>query len=425
MKYIYLFIVLIIFSAASSQPEMSRRAEPEGPRFFYDVVNSAVSEGPSSVSAVQVYVEILLDDLQFLKIADGYEANFELSAVLYDRKGEQIDGIIKQESVFVTDYDQTNSRDIFTLTHTVFENLSPGTHSISISVLDEETQLSTTQKDKFKVRDFSKLSLSDIMFANKIEKDSTGLRVRPQVTTPGKGLYDKSFAYVEIYNPGQDAECEIKYEIFGEQSKTKIENKKVKKIFAGKNHDYMPIPVDSLSHDTYRLRVFVKGEKESDRVEKRFYIRWIGLPSNAKDLDTAIEQLKYVASRKEWKKLKKLEGDERLEAFNDFWKSHDPTPGTAVNEAMEAHYARIEYANRHFSVMQREGWQTDMGMLFILLGAPDDIQRNAYPINQKPYEIWHYYRINRQFVFYDDTGFGDYRFASPYSIYEIQRYIRD
>ncbi len=29
-------------------------------------------------------------------------------------------------------------------------------------------------------------------------------------------------------------------------------------------------------------------------------------------------------------------------------------------------------------------------------------------------QTWHYYRINRNFTFYDENGFGDYRLSTPY-----------
>ena len=148
------------------------------------------------------------------------------------------------------------------------------------------------------------------------------------------------------------------------------------------------------------------------------------MPTNARDLDAAIEQVRYVATREEWKRLKKAKGEDRIKEFKLFWKRHDPTPGTEANEAMEAHYSRVAYANQNFSVMQREGWRTDMGMVFIILGAPDDIERNAYPRYSKPYQIWRYYRYNRELLFYDQTGFGDYRLYTPFSIYEFQRYLR-
>ena len=139
------------------------------------------------------------------------------------------------------------------------------------------------------------------------------------------------------------------------------------------------------------------------------------------DLNDAIEQLKYIASRKEYKKLKKSDNSKKFEVFKQFWKRRDPTPGTEVNEAMDEHYARVEYANQNFSVMQRKGWRTDMGMVYIILGPPDDIERNHYPIDSRPWERWYYYRINRSFLYFDYSGFGEYRLYTPFSIYEFQR----
>ena len=182
--------------------------------------------------------------------------------------------------------------------------------------------------------------------------------------------------------------------------------------------------VDSLEHDSYNVKIKVIAGKEEDKTEKTFYVRWEGLPSNAQDLETAIEQVKYIATRGEWKRLDKASDDNKIKEFKEFWLRHDPTPGTELNEAMEAHYGRIEYANQYFSVMQREGWKTDMGMVFIILGSPDDIERNAYPRYSKPYEIWRYYRYNRELLFYDHTGFGEYRLSTPFSIYEFQRYLQ-
>jgi GWxTD domain-containing protein len=240
-----------------------------------------------------------------------------------------------------------------------------------------------------------------------------------------KGLTKNAYAYFEIYNPGEADKVTIDYKITGLVSKSKHTGSYEKVLKGIRTTEFVALPIDSLPHDGYKLEFMVKAGKKKTKTEETFYIRWSGLPASAKDLDTAIDQLKYIATRKEWKKLRKSKGDTRLEEYNTFWKRHDPTPGTDINEAMIAHYNRIEYANRHFSVMQRDGWKTDMGMLYVLLGAPDDIFRESYPVDSKPYQIWRYYRINREFMFYDYTGFGDYRFASPFSIYEIQRYLRN
>ena len=183
------------------------------------------------------------------------------------------------------------------------------------------------------------------------------------------------------------------------------------------------IKVDSLNHGHYRLTVRAQAGKENAQAKKDFFIRWSSLPANARDLDEAIDQTRYIAGKDEWKKLKNAKGDQRLEEYKKFWLRRDPTPGTEINEALDAHYTRIEYANQNFRAMQNQGWRTDMGMVYVILGSPDDVERNAYPRYSKPYEIWYYYRYNTDFVFLDSTGFGDYRLETPYSIYEFQRLV--
>jgi hypothetical protein len=79
---------------------------------------------------------------------------------------------------------------------------------------------------------------------------------------------------------------------------------------------------------------------------------------------------------------------------------------------MEEYYRRIEFANTNFT-SYIEGWRTDRGMVYITLGPPNDIERHPFESESKPYEIWSYYRYNREFVFVDYSGFGDYRLIAP------------
>ena len=184
------------------------------------------------------------------------------------------------------------------------------------------------------------------------------------------------------------------------------------------------LPTDSLTHDTYNLAIEIKTAGIKAILEKTFYIRWSGLPKDAEDLDTAIQQLQLIATSKEWKKIKKAPDEEKFKLFKEFWNKLDPSPGTEQNEDMESFYARVAVANQSFSVMKQEGWKSDRGTVFIILGPPDEIIRNDYPQNSKPYQIWQYYSLNRQFEFYDRDGFGDFQFIYPISIYELQRYAR-
>ncbi|MDP3683995.1 MAG: GWxTD domain-containing protein, partial [Ignavibacteria bacterium] len=78
------------------------------------------------------------------------------------------------------------------------------------------------------------------------------------------------------------------------------------------------------------------------------------------------------------------------------------------------------YANAHFT-HYTEGWKSDMGMVYIILGAPNSVDRHPFEYDSKPFEVWEYYQINRQFIFVDNTGFGDYRLTTPF-YNDLERY---
>ena len=414
------------FAISFAQPEMSRYAEREGPIFHFDLVN-VTNPNDLAISRLKIITEIAYDELQFVKVGDGYEASYEVSAIIFDKDGDQADGKIWKQEVFVTEYDQTNKREVFDLTERDFD-LEPGKYKVSVSLQDLETNRSNSVNKTIKLKDFTgeKLQLSDIQYGSNVVFDSVGIKsFKPQVTDPFKGLKGNVYAIFEICDPRQSGEATIKYEIRGERTKEKIRKTYTQALTGALTQATIKLPIDSLSHDTYRFKITVNTPKDKKTIEKQFYVRWSELPVTTQDLNTAIEQVRYIATREEWKRLKKAPEDKKLEEFKAFWKRHDPTPGTEENEAMEAHYARVEYANRNFSVMQREGWRTDMGMIYILLGAPDDVTREAFPRYSNSYEIWHYYRFNRSFEFYDQTGFGDFRLVTPFSLYEYQRLLRN
>jgi GWxTD domain-containing protein len=110
---------------------------------------------------------------------------------------------------------------------------------------------------------------------------------------------------------------------------------------------------------------------------------------------------------------------EKEKRFIEFWKKKDPSPNTPRNELMVEYYNRIRIANERYS-HYTDGWRTDMGMVFIIYGNPSNVDRHPFENQTKPYEVWDYYDINRQFVFVDDSGFGDYRLITP--IYDDFRF---
>jgi GWxTD domain-containing protein len=167
----------------------------------------------------------------------------------------------------------------------------------------------------------------------------------------------------------------------------------------------------------------VQDEQSLAATSRSFIVRWKGLPTAVKDIDLAIEQCVYEAKSSEMSYLREAETpEEKQKRFLEFWKKRDPNPNTPRNEKMEAYFTRVEYANKTFK-HYIEGWRTDMGMVYIIFGPPDNVDRHPFDIDSKPYEVWTYYTLNHSFVFVDQTGFGDYRLTTP--IWEVWQRPRD
>ena len=112
------------------------------------------------------------------------------------------------------------------------------------------------------------------------------------------------------------------------------------------------------------------------------------------------------------KSAKDILSKERI--FLAFWQRYNTNPSSKQNPVMDEYFNRVAYANAHFS-HYFAGWKSDMGMIYILFGPPNNVDRHPFEVDSKPYEVWDYFQRNRQFIFVDETGFGDYRLTNPLS----------
>ncbi|UCG53860.1 MAG: GWxTD domain-containing protein [Candidatus Latescibacterota bacterium] len=130
-----------------------------------------------------------------------------------------------------------------------------------------------------------------------------------------------------------------------------------------------------------------------------------------KHFDKTLAILSLIASAAELSELRESDVEDRPHAWFKFWESRDPTPGTKENEALEEHLRRVRYVADNFTVGE-EGWKTDRGKVYITYGEPDEVESKINPQYQGEYLIWHYYRENRTFVFYDRFGLGEYQLTN-------------
>ena len=168
-----------------------------------------------------------------------------------------------------------------------------------------------------------------------------------------------------------------------------------------------------LSYGRYILDIAIRGDKERASTKTVFDVRVANILGSdlsgvSLDLDQAIKQMRHIARQANLPKILKGAKEEKVKFFKDFWSPRDPTPDTERNELMEEYYRRVNYASRYFSAGSRDGWDTDRGMVYIMMDAPDAIDRHPFDSDSKPYEIWYYYQANLKLYFIDYNGFGDY-----------------
>ena len=176
------------------------------------------------------------------------------------------------------------------------------------------------------------------------------------------------------------------------------------------------LPKENIKGISIKVKTELVQDKYSTEKIKKIVIRKAGISHLISNLDEALRQMRYILDSKERREIKKVSTKKTEELFKKLWKCRDPTPDTVVNELMNEYYKRVAYANIHFDSFV-DGWETDMGMIYIIFGPPDEIDRFMVQQRQEPYETWHYYRIQESFTFVGNN-FGHYRLSTPFLGYQ-------
>jgi len=406
--------VLVAWKMVRAQlPEQTLFFEGAGvPVFYYDVVTSAAED--SGVSLMRISTKIAHDELQFVWEKGRFRAEYEVSVTVFDQQGVQADGKILKREVVVDGFKETNSSTTFSLVEVEFE-LHPGEYNLLMGIMDLDSKKIGRRKTKITVPDFSlgPLNVSAILLADHVTVDSSGnFLLLPNVLGNYGDRQNSLFLWYEIYNRLQLDSVKVVYRILNHKKKVIRELEHYKVLDGIRTVDIVEIPREKLEGGRYRLELIVGKGKASVKRVRDFTVHWIGMPAFASDLGKAVEQLKYIAKSSDIKKMNKSKGAEKERLFREFWRSRDPSPGTEGNELMEEYYQRVRFANANFGTY-KEGWKTDRGMVYVILGPPNEIERRPFDPGEKPYEIWSYYKINRLFVFVDYSGFGEYRLITP------------
>jgi GWxTD domain-containing protein len=413
MKRSKIIIALIFFTGIMfGQQTNTDLYSPGKIKYYQDILNF---KGDDDKAKVDIFVQVPFREIQFIRSSNGFEGGYSVTISIYDEKAENL--VLEKvwnEKISTQSFDEASAKENFNISHRSF-NLDINTYFIKTTVMDRESKQEFASERLFTVKDFeADPSISDILLISSNTVVGGKSKVIPNISRNVSNSEKKINMFFEIYSD-LDAEYKIEYvitnkerEVLSTKSETQVVNK-------GKTQVYYTFMDSSLGLGTYLLTVTIKDSDDNNIVAtaKPFFSRWVGLPSTVEDIDKAIAQVVYIANPDEMDYMKDGKTEqEKTKRFLEFWKSKDPSPGNDENEVFEQYFNRVAFANENFSHYV-DGWSTDRGMVFIILGVPSNIERHPFEYNAKPYEIWQYYELNKSFVFTDQTGFGDYRLVTP------------
>ncbi len=307
------------------------------------------------------------------------------------------------------------------------------------------------------------LAVSDIQIINPPKKSTAvtvntkqGYEILPysfDVVSKDKSRLDY---YVEVYNADKYFAVDSQYvlttviedlntnrRVDGFKREERMHKKPVSALIGA-------IDIASLPEGSYYLTVEVRDAKNILHAYKReaFFrqsdlkqetLKNADIPRDAfvfafteEELDDNIKTLEPIASEavKQFIKheLPTATKETKIYFLYNFWKNED---AVAPQRAWQEYRTKLEYVNDTYKTNIKEGWQTDMGRVYLVYGQPSDIidekfkassglrkrslndiaatpgmeKRDADGVNYLPYQMWRYDRTpfgetNRMFVFY-------------------------
>ena len=422
MKKTALFILMLGIQAdAFCQVEQFRPTDEEAEPYSVDAISFAARN--SKLCRLDVFTQVSYERLSFVRRDEKYSASYEMTVDILDSTQTLISEKLWTEEVEAVTFEETASSQAYSLTQRSFE-VSPGSYSVVTTLRDNETKNSRRLSRKITLTDYSvsQFALSDIMLIARLSKQDGKTIIVPSVSRNVGRIPEVLHIFFEAYNNQNLDSVRFSVDILNEKKEKQIELSERVALSPGRNQIFLRVDQSTLPIGEYTMYVRAFRVSEQDpgapslaSTSRTLLMRWRGIPSSVKNIDEAIDQIQYIAKDAELSYIRDgATPEERQKRLIEFWKRKDPNPNTPRNEKMEEYYAKVEYANKHFT-HYTIGWRTDMGLVYIVLGPPSNVDRHPFDRDSKPYEVWAYYDLNQQFVFVDQTGFGDYRLITPTS----------
>lgn len=387
------------------------------PLFLYDTYYFLTRDSLDSTLTyrLDVYIAFANDILQFVKERQGnFSAGYDLFVSIFDHKGNHVAEKLTGNQINVPTFEATNARELLNK-HRLQFDLIPAQYKLVLDLTDRDTQKSLHREKKIAIEglDKNKISVSEILFADKIIFDSLKniQEITPNLNRNFVDPKSDFWAYFEIYPALPSSILKFTYTVTDAAEQAIIRNEREIKTSKKIMPYVLNLGNDIKTPGRYSLIIQLEQNNEKAITEAKFSANWSNFEFSKPNINIAIEALKEYVPEKDLKNILQSPDSTKQTWFKTFWEERDPTPGTEENELQEEFYHRVDFANNNFTVnaLDKEGWQSDRGNIYIKYGPPTDVERHQDQLNLPPYEIWYYDKLDRRYYFEDKSGLGDFQ----------------
>lgn len=344
-------------------------------------------------------VEIQYDYLLFIIHEGKFTASAEIEVIFKEKDDEHGFTRLWQTSVQTSTFDSTNLKYLYHLTIDTL-TVPPGNYTVYFRYTDINgaLQFKITQKMNLQVNQAVFISGPVLLYRN--TPPPTGFANFPEAPSAFGQHWDFNRDVSFFFHFKSAPDNPLHY------FQLRIRNKETQQTELAVDTTWshppqatflsIPMATHLLAEGKYEVQTVWKFREQTVKKTYPFRIIWFDKPFSLWDIRRAIKPLRYVMDTAEYLTFRDAPLPLLEHRFKQFWAERDPTPGTPFNEAMAEFYRRVDIANRQWSNGGEEGWETDIGKIFILYGEPDLIEDHSLDPEGQPYLKWIYFIDDRK-----------------------------
>ncbi len=382
-------------------------AEQVGTGDFVFYLDSASFRGADGKTIEEVNIRVPNNEIRFREHRSQFRSRVKLSVLVRDLDGKAIVEDAEKLEFFETTQERADNSRYFQAIAKRYQ-LPPGRYQISVAIEDLEApkltmvgvvsrknKLSAVRKAQLDVAEFNDIDpgFSDTKFVWRRVEEESGTRY---AANPPRmyGLYKDSLAvFLELYLPTDQA------------SQSTFEFQAVVTDFAGVELAVSTIELPPRSERMGELATYpVFWQTDLNRFpagayQVVYFFKQDGVVlrrARGGTFSVAWDLRTWEVSRRDFlAEARFLLGDIKFEEFrltmpgeqeqtlDKLWKSFDPTPETAENEAYREFLTRLAYINDRYVEGNTPAIFTPRGELYMRFGAPDELVEDVIPVNRE------------------------------------------